>query len=426
MKKDSYRSLAFMLLLLVLWLTLVQTTVAEQNETDKIEKKGFISFEFPWHIEAKVEVNLTPKLMSLASKSVSNTADLSAVIQMLDGIYVRTYDRQTVDEQELVNYFRWKLKGDRWETLVKIKGDNETVEINLCFDEEMIYGIFVTVIPKSSEEITFVNIVGEIAPDRVEDLLRSLGNFGVMDIDIRRKLRMLAISDRITSQRELLAVKVNYPPTVDGVLDDICWKIAPRADGFTHGYYADPVEDDSVVKLVYTPEAIYVGWHLYDSEPDKIAARKTRDQKRMWGIKEDWISFKIDPFHTHQHANMLCFFVNPFGVTSLMVPGLLADKRDYKRMDRWHAATTIVENGWTAEMEIPWEILDYPETTEPIWMGINFQRAQPRTRTSSLWSYTGYPVRPEDDGHWMYVLPPPKSANAQEWLERLKTAADSK
>ena len=59
----------------------------------------------------------------------------------------------------------------------------------LLFDEEMIYGIFVTVIPKSSEEFTFVNIVGEIVSERVEDLLRSLGDFGVMDIDIRRKLR---------------------------------------------------------------------------------------------------------------------------------------------------------------------------------------------------------------------------------------------
>ena len=425
MKQDRYGSLLFMLLFLALWLALIPTTAAEQNETDEIERKGLISFEFPWHIEAKVEVNLTPKLIRLASKSIGNTTDMLALIQMLDGIYVRTYDTNTIDEQELVNYFRWKLKADRWETLVKIEGDNETVEINLLFDEEMIYGIFVTVIPKSSEEFTFVNIVGEIAPERVEDLLRNLGDFGVMDIDLRRKLRMLAISDRTTGQREILAVRVNYPPTIDGILDDACWKIAPRADGFIHGYYANPVVDDTVVKLVYTPKAIYVGWYLYDFEPEKIVARQTRNEG-MWGIKEDWVSFDIDPFHTHQSADMLCFMVNPFGVTSVMIPGLFVDKHDYKRMDRWNAAATIVENGWIAEMEIPWEILDYPETTEPIWMGINFLRSHARTRTSSSWSYIGYPIRPEDDGHWMQVLPPPKSSNAQELLERLKTGADNK
>ena len=72
-------------------------------------------------------------------------------------------------------------------------------------------------------------------------------------------------------------------------------------------------------------------------------------------------------------------------------------------------------------MEIPWEILNYPETTEPIWMGINFTRSQARTHTASLWSNTGYPERPEDNGHWMHVLPPLKLSDTPELLDILKT-----
>ena len=420
MKQHIYRSLTVMLLFLVLWLTLMRATANEQNETNKIEGKGLISFEFPWNIEAKVEVNLTAKLINLASKSVGNIAEGSALLQMLDGIYVRTYDRTTVDEQELVNYFRWKLKEDSWETLVKIEKNNETLEINLLFDEDKVYGIFVIVIPKTPEEVIFVNIVGKIAPERVEELLRNLGNFGVMDIDVRRKLRMQAVSTRRTGQRELLAVKVNYPPTIDGILDDACWKIAPQANEFTHGYYEDPVADDSVVKVVYTRQAIYVGWCLYDSQPAKVVARQTRSQE-MWGITEDWVSFDIDPFHTHQRSDIICFMANPFGVTHVLIPGRYVDRTDHKRMDRWNVAAKIVENGWVVEMEIPWEILDCPETTEPVWMGINFQRVQARTRTSSSWSNTGYPTRPEDDGHWMHVLPPPKLSDTQAVLDTLKT-----
>ena len=420
MKQHRYRSLAVMLLFLVLWLTLMRATANEQNETDKMEGKGLISFEFPWNIEAKVKVNLTPKLITLASKSVGNTAEGSELLQMLDGIYVRTYDRTTVDEQELVNYFRWKLKEGSWETLVKIEEDNETLEINLLFDEDKVYGIFVIVIPKTPEEVIFVNIVGKIAPERVEELLRNLGNFGVMDIDVRRKLRMQAVSTRRTGQRELLAVKVNYPPTIDGILDDACWKIAPQADEFTHGYYENPVEDDSVVKVVYTLKAIYVGWSLYDSQPDKIVARRTRSPE-MWGITEDWVSVSLDPFHTHQIGDVIWFMANPFGITHVLIPSRYVDFIDHKRMDRWNVAAKIVENGWVVEMEIPWEILNYPETPEPIWMGINFQRSQACTRTSSSWSNTGYPIRPEDDGHWMHVLPPPKLSDTQEGLDTLKT-----
>ena len=407
MKLHRTRLLPLILLFSGLWLTQMQVTRAEQSDTDKVAGKGFISFEFPWNIETKVEVNLTPKLINLASESIQNTAEVPALIQMLDGIYVRIYDRKSVDEQELVSYFRWKLKEDSWETFVKIKGDNEIVEINLLFDEDKVYGIFVSLIPETPEEVIFVNIVGKIAPERVEDLLRNLGNFGVMDIDVRHKLRSLAISTRRTTQRELLAVQVNYPPTIDGILDDACWKIAPQADEFTHGYYESPVEDESIVKIVYTLKAIYVGWYLYDSQPNRIVATQIREQIE-WGIEEDWVSFDIDPFHTHQFTDMICFRANPLGITSVVIPGRYRNRTDHERTDRWNAAAKIVENGWIVEMEIPWEILNYPETTEPIWMGINFTRSQARTHIASLWSNIGYPERSEDEGHWLHVLPPQK------------------
>lgn len=213
-------------------------------------------------------------------------------------------------------------------------------------------------------------------------------------------------------QRELLAVKVHYPPTIDEVLDDACWKIAPHAEEFTHGYYENSVADDSVVKVVYTSKAIYVGWNLYDSQPDKIVARQTRGQE-MWGITEDWVSFDIDPFHTHIEGDRICFMANPFGVTTVLIQGMNVDRVDYERLDRWKTAAKILENRWTVEMEIPWEVLDYPETTEPVRMGINFQRSQARTRTCSAWSNIGYPVRYQDDGHWLHVLPPPKLLNTQ-------------
>ena len=413
MKHHRYRWLTVMLLFFVLWITSIRAPVRAQNETDEMEGKGRISFEFPWRIDAKVEVNLTPQLLRLASKSLGNTAETSALIRMLDGIYVRTYDRTTVDEQELVNYFRWRLKADAWETFVRIKGENETLEINLLFDEDKIYGIFAIVIPKTPEEIIFVNIFGKIAPGRIETLLRSLDNFGVMAIDVRHKLRMLAVSTRRTGQRELLAVKVDYPPTIDGVLDDASWKIAPHADGFTHGYYEDPVADDSVVKVVYTRQAIYVGWHLYDSQPDKIIASQTETQT-SFKVGEDYVHFMIDPFHTHEVQDSISFMANPYGVKLIQIAQGNLWFTDAERRDRCNIAAKIVENGWVAEMEIPWEILDYPETTEPIRMGINFERVHARTRTASMWSNAGFPIyRSKDDGHWLHVLPPPKWSDTQ-------------
>ena len=234
MKLDRYRFLPVVLLFLFLLRTPWQAPIAEHNGTEKLEAKGRISFELPWSIEAKVEVNLTAKFIGLASKSGSNAAEMAELIQMLDGFYVRTYDQKTVNDQELVNYFRQKLRENRWETPIKIKRENETVEINLLFSENTVYGIFVIIIPEMIEEVTFVNIVGKIDPEHIEKLLQNLSAFGAIDINVRDKLKTRAAPIRSTVQRELLAVKIGYPPTIDGILKDGCWKITPQADGFTH------------------------------------------------------------------------------------------------------------------------------------------------------------------------------------------------
>ena len=178
-----------MLLFLVALLTLMHSADAQQSKSDKTDRKGLILFDFPEPLAAKVEVNLTAKLISLVTKSVSNQPEVAELIKMLDGIYVRTYDRTTIDEKKLVNYFKEKLKEDEWEVLVKIEESSETVEINLLFDEEKVYGIFAIIIPKRSGEATFVNIVGEIAPERIEELLGNLSNFGAVDIDFGDKLK---------------------------------------------------------------------------------------------------------------------------------------------------------------------------------------------------------------------------------------------
>ena len=189
MKPQRHFMLLFRLVFSALLLTLMPSAIAQQDKSDKTDKKGLILFDYPERVEAKVEVNLTAKLISLVTKSVSDTPEVVELIQMLDGIYVRTYDRATVDETKLVNYFQDRLKKDQWEVLVKIKESSETVEINLLFDEDKVYGIFVMVIPKLPQEVTFVNIVGEIAPERVEELLGNLSNFGATDINLGGKLK---------------------------------------------------------------------------------------------------------------------------------------------------------------------------------------------------------------------------------------------
>ena len=207
-----------------------------------------------------------------------------------------------------------------------------------------------------------------------------------------------------TVLKELPALKTDQPPTIDGVLNDICWQDAPQATGFTDERTEKPAKNQSVGRVVYTDTAIYVGLHLYDDMPDKIVARQTKDQTRIRG--EDWVSFSLDPFHTHQFSDRNFFIVNPIGTKFAHLAAGRAEKSEW--IGLWKAAAQIVGDGWIVEMEIPWQMLDYPDTTQPVRMGINIDRLQQRTGERSWWCNLGVNEFRENDGHWIDVLPPPR------------------
>ena len=216
--------------------------------------------------------------------------------------------------------------------------------------------------------------------------------------------QLTAVSSDPTIKKDLTALKTDQPPTIDGVLDDTCWQDAPQATGFTDERTEKPAKNQSVGRLVYTDTAIYVGLHLYDDMPDKIVARQTKDQTRFQG--EDWVSFSLDPFHTHQFADRNFFMANALGTKYAHLATGRAEKSEW--IGLWKAAAQIVDDGWIVEMEIPWQMLDYPDTTEPVPMGINVDRFQQRTGERSWWCNLGVNEFRENDGHWVDVLPPPR------------------
>ncbi|HIE27912.1 TPA: hypothetical protein EYP66_11555, partial [Candidatus Poribacteria bacterium] len=196
-------------------------------------------------------------------------------------------------------------------------------------------------------------------------------------------------------------------------MDDACWQNAPKATDFTDPLVGTPAKDQTVARLLYDEESIYVAIHALDSQPDMIVARQTKDQTRFSG--EDYVAFSIDPFHTHQFADRNFFVLNPLSAKFAHLAAGRAEKTEW--LGLWKAAAKITEDGWTVEMEIPWQMLAYPDTKltakdtkehEKREMGINFARFQQRTGEKSWWSNVGIQEFYEYDGHWMDVLPPAK------------------
>ncbi len=403
MKLHRHFTLMLMSCLLTLWIIPIDQAVAEKELPDETEQKGLIDFDFPNAPEAKIEVNLTEKLISLLTKSMKTTSEESEIAKMITGIFVRSYDRRDVNEDEIVQYYQERLKKDKWEVLVKVKDSDEFVEISLFIDQDVAYGVFAIIIPEKPEEVIFVNIVGSLASERISELLEDIMKIGMKELDIFDTLELKVEGNPIgnIAKKDLIAAKVENPPEIDGQLDDICWKTAPQADNFTHISTQEQVKDQTTVKMVYTDKAIYLAWYNYDSEPKKIVSRQKKDQVPF--EKEDSVCFSIDTMYTDNSKMRTKFMVNPLGKKYVQ----FADKtlNASELVDRWKASAKIVDDGWIVEMEIPWNMLGHPKTTKPVQMGINFSRKHQRTGEHSWWSNVRVEKQYTNDGNWLKVLP---------------------
>ncbi|MGQ9698963.1 MAG: carbohydrate binding family 9 domain-containing protein [Armatimonadota bacterium] len=214
--------------------------------------------------------------------------------------------------------------------------------------------------------------------------------------------RILA-QGQTSSQRDIPAVTIGSAPVIDGDLSDPCWNQAAKAEGFTDAFFGIPAQDQTTAYLAYDDKAIYVAFHAYDSQPDGIVARETKRGVRPSG--EDTVAFSLDLFHTHKFADRSFFVVNPLGTQFARLGGGRGTKLEWE--GQWKAAAKIVTDGWTAEMAIPWRILNYPTVKEPTTVGVNFDRYQQRTRIHSWWSNVGPQEFLEQDGHWVGVRLPP-------------------
>jgi len=169
---------------------------------------------------------------------------------------------------------------------------------------------------------------------------------------------------------------------IDGRLDEAAWAMAEPITDFTQ---RDPVEggvpsERTEIRVLYDRDALYIGGIFYDSEPTGIIGHQRR---RNAGLGSDdrfmWI---LDTFGDGRTGYF--FETNPAGLLGdgILTPGGGASVN--KSWDGiWEVRTTIHEEGWTAEVRIPFTTLNFDPTLES-W-GINFQRTIRRKNEEILW-----------------------------------------
>ena len=156
--------------------------------------------------------------------------------------------------------------------------------------------------------------------------------------------------------KTLRIVRLVGPPTVDGVLDEPNWANAALV---TDLHQLDPVEfatpsQRSEIRLYYDDDALYVAARFFDTEADRITAQVLRQGEGLGS--EDRFSVILDPYLDRRNGYR--FQVNPNGVRW---EALYQDTSNLESNwdGIWLGAATRDEQGWTAEMAIPFRSLRY-------------------------------------------------------------------
>jgi len=189
------------------------------------------------------------------------------------------------------------------------------------------------------------------------------------------------VAQFVDSQGKVIdAVQVDEAPVLDGRLDDDAWTFGTVIEDL---HQVEPHEfaapsQKSRIFVVYTKDALYVGAHLWDSEPDKIGAKVLRQGDYSFG--EDSFTVIIDPFNNERSG--YAFDLTANGVRNQAVYANVT-RENWAWRGIWHGASRITEDGWIAEVEIPFKTLSFDPRNET-W-GLNVARYIGRNQEHIGW-----------------------------------------
>ena len=193
------------------------------------------------------------------------------------------------------------------------------------------------------------------------------------------------IDPYVAPRPSMEALAVNEAITIDGRLDEAAWGRAETNSGEfiqiqpNPGY---PMTEQTVIRIMYDEENLYIGAELYDSEPDQVS---------IPGLEQDYqthdsdiFGFAIDSYYDKQSAFL--FAVNPGG--AVFDAQSFNDSRYINRA--WegviHVKTTIHDKGWTAEIAIPVTTLRFSSRDSVMTWGLNFSRRIRRKSEEGNWA----------------------------------------
>ncbi|MCH7804630.1 MAG: carbohydrate binding family 9 domain-containing protein, partial [Acidobacteria bacterium] len=193
------------------------------------------------------------------------------------------------------------------------------------------------------------------------------------------------------TEKKVTAVHIQSPIVIDGNLDEPEWSLAQPATGFIQQepLMGEPSTELTEVRFLYDDENLYLGVYCFDSAgPEGITVT---DISRDYVPREsDTFTMVFDTFNDKR--NGFIFGTNPGGAKRDGQTAGDSERRNYDWDTVWHVKTKITEQGWQAEIAIPFQALRFRDVEEQVW-GVNFSRRIRRKNEYIHWSPVPRPYR---------------------------------
>lgn len=187
-------------------------------------------------------------------------------------------------------------------------------------------------------------------------------------------LLFILISCNCIAQRSIKASRIQSEITLDGYLDEDVWKEAEIATDFTNWQptAGTTPSQPTEVKILYDDQAIYIGAYMKeDSRDDIMMELSDRDDIG----NTDWFGFVLDTYGNATDAIELIIAVTGTQFDAKVNPNQGEDT-DWDAV--WFSEVHITDQGWYAELRIPYNVIRFPNQEVQNWK-INFMRRQAKT-----------------------------------------------
>lgn len=177
---------------------------------------------------------------------------------------------------------------------------------------------------------------------------------------------------------------------LDGKVDEKYWdEIEPIKLKMLYPHFEGELTEYTEIRVAYDNDFIWASIRAYDGEPDKIQFNSLyRDRE----AGDDKFVLILDTFNSNETA--MEFTVTPAGtrIDRLILndsePGRgPVGNKDWNTF--WDAQATITQEGWFAEMQIPFSSLRFESGAgEPVIMGLRTFRWIPRKGENQMYPLT--------------------------------------